>query len=57
MDVDDYDKIDQIAVGFHDWLYPNQTELKNNTLILLENMGFEVKKIHDYWNWYLAIKK
>ena len=57
MDVDDYNKIDQIAVGFHDWLYPNQTELRKNTLVLLENMGFEVRKIHDYWNWYLAIKK
>ena len=57
MDVDDYNKIDQIAVGFHDWLYPNQIELANNTLALLENMGFEVKKIHDHWNWYLAIKK
>ena len=57
MDVDDYNKIDQIAVGFHDWLYPNQTELRKNTLVLLENMGFEVRKIHNYWNWYLAIKK
>jgi len=57
MDIDDYEKIDQIAVGFHDWLYPKQSKLRKNTLMLLENMGFEVRKIHDYWNWYLAIKK
>jgi FkbM family methyltransferase len=53
---EDFDKIDQIAVSFHDWMV---SEWKGNTeqcIELLESKNFTVTKINESWGWYLAIK-
>jgi hypothetical protein len=57
MDVDDFEKIDQIAVSFHDWLHPNQKQQKDECISLLENMGYQVRSIYPSLGWYLALKK
>ena len=57
MTVSDFDKIDQIAVSFHDWLDNDQSALKYASIKLLEKVGFKVESIFPQWGWYLAIKK
>lgn len=56
LDSDDYKKIDQIVVSFHDWINPNWVELTKSSLKLLEYNNFKIMKIHDIFNWYLALK-
>lgn len=56
MTSDDFKNIDQIAISFHDWLDPNQNELKKSSIKLLENEGFTVQCIEPEWGWYLATK-
>ena len=56
MTSDDFRNIDQIAISFHDWLDPNQNELKKASIKLLENEGFTVQCIEPAWGWYLAVK-
>jgi hypothetical protein len=56
MTSDDFRNIDQIAISFHDWLDPNQNELKKASIKLLENEGFTVQCIEPMWGWYLATK-
>jgi hypothetical protein len=65
MDSNDFAKIDQIAVSFHDWLYPEQYNQKISALKLLESNGFNIieasqtrpsLKNSNPWGWYLAYK-
>jgi hypothetical protein len=56
MDQDDFNKIDQIAISFHDWLVPEWKTKTEKALILLKNFGFNLVKINEPWNWYLAYK-
>lgn len=53
---DDFDKIDQIAVSFHDWLVPEWENLTQIALSKIKNAGFKLIKINEPWNWYLAYK-
>ena len=53
---DDFDKIDQIAVSFHDWLVPEWGNLTQIALSKIKNAGFKLIKINEPWNWYLAYK-
>jgi len=57
MTVNDFKKIDQIAVSFHDWWYSNQSALKYASIELLKEVGFNVKSIYPQWGWYLATKE
>ena len=56
MTTDDFEKIDQIAISFHDWLNPNQSALKYASIELLKKVGFKVESIYPQWGWYLAVK-
>lgn len=68
MDSEDFSKIDQIAISFHDFdvsdehgnVLQNKNVNKNllsASLLLLEKEGYNIQKINDQWNWYLAIKE
>jgi hypothetical protein len=56
MTVSDFEKIDQIAISFHDWLDSDQSALKHASIELLKNVGFNVESIYPRWGWYLATK-
>lgn len=56
METDDFEKIDQIAISFHNWLYPKQCKLTEASIFLLETNGFKVQKIQEQYNWWLATK-
>jgi len=56
MTLEDLDKIDQIAISFHDWLVPEWRNLTEMALTKLKNAGFNLIKINESWNWYLAFK-
>jgi hypothetical protein len=56
MDSDDFDKIDQIVISFHDWLNPNWKHLTSSSLFLLKENGFTILQTFDKFGWYLAIK-
>lgn len=57
MTQEDFDKIDQIAISFHDWLVPEWKHLTEIALTKLKNSGFTLVKINEQWNWYLAFKQ
>lgn len=53
MDESDFAQIDQLAVSFHDFVWP---EMRNNTLALtalIESRGFVSKEIYKPLGWYL----
>lgn len=56
LSVKDFEKIDQIAISFHDRKNPDWIKLTKLSLQLLQNMEFEVIKINNKWNWHLARK-
>ena len=56
MDEEDFDKIDQIAVSFHDWLHPKWKNLTKSSLDLLQNHNFKIIQIYEKFGWYLALK-
>jgi hypothetical protein len=55
MDSDDFSKINQIIISFHDWLNPNWKFLTEASLYMLNNYGFKMQNIGP-WGWYLGIK-
>ena len=57
MDSEDFDKIDQIAISFHERLNPNWSNLTKASLNLLEMYGFELTPICNLFSWYIAKKK
>ena len=56
MDSDDFNKIDQIVISFHDWLNPNWKHLTSSSLFLLKENGFTILQTFDKFGWYLAVK-
>lgn len=56
MSRDDFEKIDQIAVSFHDWMNPSWREDTLECLKILETNNFSHTKIFEPYGWYLAIK-
>jgi hypothetical protein len=52
LDLEDYSKIDQIAVSFHDFINPNWKALTKSALGLLEDVGFNVTQINKEYNWW-----
>jgi len=57
MDSEDFDKIDQIAVSFHERLNPNWNNLTKSSLNLLQLYGFELTPIFNPCSWYIGKKK
>ena len=55
MSKNDYSKIDQIAISFHDFVYPEQKLLAQSSIKLLESVGFTVTSICPLWGWWLAV--
>lgn len=53
---DDFDKIDQIAISFHDWMVPEWKPKTERALALLKSKNYKLHKINDSWGWYLAVK-
>jgi hypothetical protein len=56
LDTDDFKKIDQIVVSFHDFENPKFKDLTDGSVELLKKSGFTVQQIEPKWGWYLAIK-
>jgi hypothetical protein len=55
-DKNDFSRIDQIAISFHDWLNP---EWANDTAFCIEKIkahGYEIIDLHQ-WGWKLCLKK
>jgi len=52
----DFDHIDQIAVSFHDWLYPQITSACQSIILKIINNGYECIDLGIY-GWKLFIKK
>jgi hypothetical protein len=56
MDSDDFSKINQIAISFHDWMNPKWRNLTKSSLQLLRDSGFDVITIYEPYGWYLAFR-
>ena len=56
MDAEDFKKINQIAVSFHDWIHPEQKSQTQAALRLLEENGFTLLETYRPWGWWLAYK-
>ena len=56
MDTEDFKKINQIAVSFHDWIHPEQKSQTESSLRLLEENGFTLLETYHPWGWWLAYK-
>ena len=56
MDSDDFSKIDQITVSFHDWIHPEWKDKTENALDKLRKMGYTILSTQLNWGWYLAYK-
>jgi len=57
MNSDDFSKIDQIAISFHDWLHPNERIQKEAAMSILIKNGFNIQSIYPRWGWILATKR
>ncbi len=57
MDEDDFAKIDQITISFHDWMVPKWKDLTAASLSLLRSSGFKILETQSNWGWYLAYKE
>ena len=55
MGSDDFAKIDQLIVSFHDWMDPNWKSLTDASMYLLTQHGFTMTCIGPY-HWYMALK-
>jgi hypothetical protein len=55
MDAEDFSRIDQIVVSFHDWLNPNWKSLTDASMYMLNQQGFKIENIGPY-GWYIGRK-
>jgi hypothetical protein len=55
MGSDDFLKIDQLIISFHDWMNPNWKSLTDASMHLLTQHGFKISNIGPY-HWYMALK-
>ncbi len=56
MGADDFDGIDQIAVSFHDFLWPTRTKATDAALAYLKSVGYTIAPINKEWRWYLCLR-
>ncbi len=52
----DFAEIDQIAVSFHHWLWPEFERLTQACVQKLINAGFTMRKTNVPWCWWLGVK-
>ena len=55
MDTEDFKKIDQLIVSFHDWLNPAWSSLRDASVHLINQHGFTIHQIGPY-GWCMALK-
>ena len=55
MDTEDFSRIDQIAISFHDWMNPNWKYLTDASMYMLHQHGFKIEHIGPY-GWYIGRK-
>lgn len=53
---DDFDRIDQIAVSFHDWMDSKWVKDTAECIALLESKNYTLKKLGNLFGWFLAVK-
>lgn len=53
MDENDFDFIDQIAVSFHDFVWPEMAKSSRAVISYLESVGFIPRPIYAPLNWWL----
>ena len=56
MDTEDFKKINQIAISFHDWMYAEQKSQTQSALRLLEENGYTLLETYQPGGWWLAYK-
>lgn len=56
MDTDDFLKIDQLIVSFHNWMNPKWKELTEASIYLLKRNGFSVIENIGPYGWHMALK-
>ncbi len=56
MDEDDFADIDQIAVSFHDFLWPTRAKATQAALTYLKSLGYSIVPTNSAWRWYLCLK-
>lgn len=56
MDEDDFAPIDQIAVSFHDFVWPKMAKSTQALVGYLRALGFTGRHIYPPFNWYLFYK-
>lgn len=56
LDKNDFSKINQIIVSFHDWLNPDWAELTKSSIKLLEKNGYTIISTYFEFGWYLCVK-
>ena len=54
---EDFKKIDQIAISFHDWLNPCWTEDTKQCLDIIKSNGFEIIDLKSPWGWRLCLNR
>ena len=57
MNSQDFSKIDQIAVSFHNWIFPNETPQRESAINLLKLNGYNIQETYLRYGWVLAIKQ
>lgn len=57
MDEDDFAKIDQIAVSFHDFVWPSMAKSSRAMVYYLGSLGFRMRHIYPPFNWWLFYKE
>jgi hypothetical protein len=56
LDKEDFKKINQIVISFHDWLDPNLEYLTQSSLYLLKQNGYTIISTFKHLGWYLCTK-
>jgi hypothetical protein len=56
LDKEDFKKINQIVISFHDWLDPNLEYLTKSSLYLLKQNGYTIISTFKHLGWYLCTK-
>lgn len=57
MGSDDFEKIDQIMVSFHDWINPKWKNLTDASIYLLQANGFDMVHKASQYGWHLFVKR
>lgn len=56
MDWNDFVRIDQIAVSFHHFVWPQKIKATTAALNYLRDNGYTVQPTNNEWGWYLCLR-